>query len=188
MCIRDLQFCGANISKNKSCLITTVMVIHSGHAWDYSMCVNVHMCECMWLCVWSYSHHTSVPPPHRWAATTSPRDTIKSPGRKAGLSGWTLRRDRLTGQFLSLLVSEGSLARRRRPEMSGPSKSAICLNTVGWLRDPKQSRHVASLCLLCTEPCMLTLRETGRPDQASISQQLRWSAYRAAELTGRGLW
>lgn len=161
---------------------------HLFRPWDYDIRVNVHMCECMWLCVWSYSHHTYMPPPHRWATTTSPRDTIKSLGRKAGLSGWTLWRDRLTGQFLSLLVPKGSLARRRRPELSGPSKSAICLNTVGWLQDLKQSQHVASLCLLCTEPCILTQRETGRPDQASISQQLRWSACRAAELTGHGLW
>lgn len=155
---------------------------------DYSICVSAHTCDCMRLCVWSYSHHTSVPPPHSWAATASPRDTIKSPGRKAGLSGWTLRRDRLTGQFLSLLVSEGSLARRRRPEMSGRSKSAICLNTVGWLQGLKQAQHEASLCLLCTEPCVLTQRETGRPDQASGSQPLRWSARRAAGLTGRGRW
>lgn len=104
------------------------MVIHSGHRITG---VGVHICEYMWLCVRSYSHHIHMPPPHHWAATTSPRDTIKSPGRKAGLSGWTLRGDRLTGQFLSLLISEGSLARHRRPEMSGPSKSVICLNTVG---------------------------------------------------------
>lgn len=32
---------------------------------------------------------------------------------------------------------------------------------------------------------MLTQRETGRPDQASASQQLRWSVYAAAELTGQ---
>lgn len=152
-----------------------------------------YLCECAYvrphviLRVVLFTSHICAPP-HCWATTTSPRDTIKSPGRKAGLSGWTLRRDRLTGQFLSLLVSEGSLARRRQPEVSGPSKSAICLNTVGWLRDLKQSQHVASPCLLCTEPCMLTLRETGRPDQASISKQLRWSACRAAELTGHVHW
>lgn len=170
-----------------SCLITAVIVIYSGHGFAAFLwvCICVTACDC--VCGLIHITHTC-PLPTAGAATTSPRDTIKSPGRKAGLSGWMPRRDRLTGQFLSLLVSEGSLARRRRPEMSGQSKSAIYLNTVGWLRDVKQSQLVASLCLLCTEPCTLTQRETGRPDQASVSQQLRWSACRAAEVTGRGHW
>lgn len=159
---------------------------HLFRPWVYSVCVSMHTGDCMQLCVWSYSHHTYMPPPHCRAVTTSPRDTIKRPGRKAGQSGWTLRRGRLTRQLLSFLVSEGSFARRRRPEMSEQSKSAICFNTVGCLRDVKQSQHVSSLCLLCTEPCMLTQRETGRPDQATVSQQLRWPACRAAELTGHG--
>lgn len=37
---------------------------HLFRPWVCSVSVSVHMCDCMWLCVWSYSHHTYMPPPH----------------------------------------------------------------------------------------------------------------------------
>lgn len=157
------------------------------HLWKlcgYSICVNVHECMYLW-CVVLFTSHIYASPPYCEANTASPRDTIRSPCRKAGLSGWMLRWDRLTEPFLSLLVSKGPLARHRRPETSAWSTRPICLDTVGWLQDLKESQHVPSLCLLCTEPCVLAQQETGRPDQPRSSQQFRWSARWGAELMGR---
>lgn len=104
-----------------------------------------HLYACVWihaLVVCGPIHITyTKPPPHRWATTTSPRDTIKSHGRKTGLmQGW----GSLTEQFLSLLISEGPLERCRRPKMSARSKNPICLSTVGWLQVLKEWQHIAS--------------------------------------------
>lgn len=123
---------GCKYPKNYSCLITTTMVIYPGPGIAIFEWMCIHA-TAMWLRVWSYSHHTcTAPPPYSWAATASPRDAIKSPGRKAGLSGWTLRRDRLAGQFLSLLVSKGSLARCRRPQVVR-AKQKCNLSPHSWL-------------------------------------------------------
>lgn len=66
----------------------------------YSSCVSVRRCCCKTLHVRSSLSHppsTKPPPPPN---TTSPRDTIKGPGRKRTKLR-TLRRDRLAGQFPS---------------------------------------------------------------------------------------
>ncbi len=97
------------------------MAVYSGRGIT-SVSVSVQMCDCMWLYVWSYSNHTymlpSSPPPslHCWAATTSPRDTIKSAGRKSRPEpvDAETRQAHRASSFPSQ-VSEGSLARRRRP-------------------------------------------------------------------------
>ena len=140
------------------------------------------MCICVntFNCVWSYSHHTYVPPfppppPLLGPLPLHPETQLRAVAGKQARAGGRWDETDSPGQFLSFLVSKGHLARCRRPEMSGPSKSAICLITVGWLQDPEQSQLVASLCLLCTEPCRLTHREIGRPDH---SQRLRWSVRR----------
>lgn len=112
-----------------------------------------YLCECVWMqgfVVCGLIHIThNVPPLSCWANTTSPRDTIKSPSPKSGLSGWVVRCGRLTEQFLSpprlhwppWQDAEG-------PKMSACSKSPICFNTVGWLQNLKKSQHVTSLLAL----------------------------------------
>lgn len=118
------------------------------------------------VCVVLFTPHT-FPPAHCRAM-----NTVRSPGRKAGLRGRTLRRDRLTGQFLSLLSlwqdADGL-------KCQGKAKRQSVSTHLADGGDVKQSCLVASLCLLCTEPCMLTQREKGRPDEDGVARLLKWS-------------
>lgn len=115
--------------------------------WDYSICAKAHTaCDC--VCGLIHITHPH-PPPHCWAATTSPRDTIRSPGRKAGPSGWTLRRDRLAGQVpfpprlwrLPWQDADGPRCRGEAKVQSVSTQLADC-------GDLKQSRCEASLLAL----------------------------------------
>lgn len=93
------------------------MAVYSGRGITAFLwvCRCVTACDCMCGLI-QITHTCPPPPPHCWAATTSPRDTIKSPWpEKQAWAGGRWDETGSPGKFLSLQVSEGSLARRRRP-------------------------------------------------------------------------